>query len=131
MQSQTLMSLFQPEDYFLRFWRISVPTLILWGTADHVLEAKSAAVQMKHLVHPLSEGYWLDGASHAITLDSVVTIFDLSQRFLRRLPTGGYPCAVETDLLKLMRATGQFARPVESMRDVTDNPGDPLVHPKL
>ena len=57
-------------SYFLRFVPLPhVPVLLLWGTSDKVIEPREDSVQLKHLTHPHTKGYWVVEASHTLNVD--------------------------------------------------------------
>jgi len=83
-QSTLVLDFFDQKKYFLRFhWLPHVPALLLWGDEDSVIEPRTGQVQMKHLSHPHSRGFWVEGGSHALNFDSVRTVYELAKAFLR------------------------------------------------
>lgn len=112
MQSSLMLDLFDKDKYFLRFPEISAPTLILWGTADSILDARDDHVQLKHLLHPKSHGYWLEGASHAIVLDSLASVHRLMRPFL----TGDEPSEWLPSNVESVGRMAAFVEAVPSLR---------------
>ena len=53
-------------------------SLLLWGTHDFVQPALARLLETV----PNGEGYWIEGGTHSFIIDSVVTIRELTDRFL-------------------------------------------------
>ncbi|KAK3277902.1 hypothetical protein CYMTET_14126 [Cymbomonas tetramitiformis] len=82
-QSISLMGDLYPAglaNYFCRRAPVHTRSLVIWGDDDFINKARSDEFIMECI--PRGEGYWVNGGTHSIIVESVVTLYNLITPFL-------------------------------------------------
>jgi len=115
------------HDYLCPNLTIECPVLLLWGDEDTILCPRDEQIMLQSF--PKGEGYWVEGGSHMLVGDSVLTVCDLMEGFLDRDAVPPVPKTEPAGLERLVRSafwwTSKTVRPMARLMPRAPAPVQP------
>jgi len=96
------------KDYLCSDIRLDCPVLLLWGDEDTILCPRDESVMMDNM--PYGRGYWIEGGSHMLVGDAVITVTGLMEAFLAEGTKSPISASSPGLVERLMRSSLAFTK---------------------